>query len=428
MKAILLLLPLILLSGMASAQYSSPPLSLLLGNNSAAASALDGYYNSSFAQNGSIVLRIGTYTQPAAISASVMLIGLSPEIDNVSCYIPDMELVLARGHEEGHLTALPSEGYPAFFCDAGWFNNPGRQYEWRCDFDGDDCVEYENRSTVQYNANVTFAFRNASESVPLSSTSIAIPPSIASLLENASGGENMTVNISGNVTFTYVINDRNFALGDCSSNYTTVTGTLPINASASFRVGGSDKFVFLARPVLREQWFRDNRFDTIVLSQCPLYLAQMRLNNGSAANITIRTFNLTTDGFGFMRMTSNLSDANGSGWSEDSSSIASPTPLESGNNSFAYAYTFNYSYSGLGENNLSLVVVDAVLESRQYNETLLSRMLSYGGSNSENGLPITGNSRPSASFDSGSLTRLEIGLGLVGLVLILAFLNFWIAR
>ncbi|MFH0884756.1 MAG: hypothetical protein V1861_03530 [Candidatus Micrarchaeota archaeon] len=426
MKPIFLLLPLILLSGMASAQYSSPPLDLLLGNNSAAASALDGYYNSSFAQNGSVIFRFDDYSQPAVISASVMLIGLSPEIDNVSCYIPDMDLVLARGHEEGHLTALPSEGYPDFFCDLDWYNNPGRQYDWRCDFDGDDCVEFENRTTVVYDANVTFSFRNASESVPLSSTSIGIPPSIALLLENASGAENLTINVSGNVTFTYLINDRTFDFGDCASNLTTVTGTLPINASATYRVGGSDKLVFLVRPILREQWFRDNRFDTAVLSQCPLYLAQIRLNNGSVSNTTIRTFNITTDEFGFMRMVSNLT--NGSGWSENSSTLATPTPLEMGNNSFAYAYMFNYSYSGLGENNLSLIVTDSVLGQRQYNDTLLSRMLSYGGSNSENGQPMTNNSRPSASFTEGFLTRLELGLGLVGLVLILAFLNFWVAR
>ncbi len=182
------------------------------------------------------------------------------------------------------------------------------------------------------------------------------------------------------------------------------------------------------RPILREQWFRDNRFDTIVLSQCPLYRAEIRMNGASVKNISIRTFNLTTDEFGFMRMTSNLSDSNGSGWMEDSSAIATPTPLEMQNNSFAYAYMFNFSYTGLGENNLSITATDSVLDTGEFNDTLMSRMLSYNGLTTENGQPINGNSRPSASFTEGTLTRLEIGLGLVGLVLILAFLNFWVAR
>jgi hypothetical protein len=422
MRPLLLLLVL----GLSYAQFAIPPLDELMANNTAAAAALEGYYNSSFAQNGTLMLRIGSYSQPAGISASAIIIGLSPSIDNLSCAADGMGLVSARGHEEGHLTALPSPGYPDFYCDSSWFNDPGRQYEWRCDFDGDNCAEYENRTIVTYDANVTFAFRNVTESVRYGSTYAPIPPAIMAELGNASGAENLSVNISGNVTFLYEINDRIYG-GDCTSNFTNVSGSVPISVNATFAVGGHEKLFFMVAPILREQWFRSNRFDMVVLSQCPLYRAEILMNNESASNITLRDFNLTTDEYGFMRMVSNLSAS--PEWSEYANAVANPLPMEARNNSFAFAYRFNHTYAGMGESNLSLIVDDSALNSSQFDDTLLSRMLSFGGNTTEFGLPSANTpSRPSAAFGQGSLTRLEIGLGLVGLVLILAFLNFWIPR
>jgi len=405
MKPIFPLLSLILLSGMAFAQYSSPPLSLLIGNNTAAAAALDGYYNSSYAQNGTANLSIGNFSRLVNLSASVVIVGLSPNIGNISCVSEDIAVVIARGYYESHLLDPYGE-----------------------DFDHDQCTEIEGQTIARYNnLNITFSFRNTSETVPFDSTFLSLPPSILDALESSSGTENLTINVTGIITFIFQID--NPPQGDCDEhNYTNISGILPISVNQTFLVGGNQKLVFLVRPILREQWFRDNRFDTIVLSQCPLYRAEIRMNGASMKNISIRTFNLTTDEFGFMRMTSNLSDAGGNGWMEDPSAVATPTPLEMENNSFAYAYMFNFSYQGLGDNNLSIAATDSVLDSEEYNDTLRSRMLSYNGLTMENGQPVNGNSRPSASSSEGSLTRLEIGLGLVGLVLILAFLNFWVAR
>jgi hypothetical protein len=413
---------------MAYAQYAEPPLAQVMANNTQAAQALDGYYNESYAQNGTITLRFDDYTQSPNISASVIIVGLTPQVDNVSCMTEDMALVSARGHDDGPLVSIPYPGYPDFSCDKAWHDSiPPPSMPLRCDFDGDDCSEFVNRTIVAYNLNATFIFRNDSLSVPLSSTSLEVPPDMLSLLENASGAENLTVNISGNVTFIYEVNDQFIDGMDCFSNYTNFTSSVPINVSRAFTVGGRQKLFFLVAPILREQWFRDNRFDVVILSQCPLYRAEISMNNASARNITIRTFNITRDFFGFASMVSNKSSP--AGWSENSGEPVTPTPLEAFSNPFAFVYRFNHSYSGLGENNLSLIVRDAALSNAQYNETLLSRMLSFGGTTTETGQAISAvPSRPSASFQTGSLTHLEIGLGLVGLVLILAFLNFWVPR
>jgi len=420
------LLILLLLACMANAQLVSPPIAEVMGNNSAAAAALDGYYNASYAQNGTITLRFGDYTQSPNISASVILVGLSPSIDNVSCVADGMALVSARGYDAGPLVSIPYEGYPDFSCDLAWHNsNPSLPL--RCDFDGDDCSEFVNRTIVTYDLNVTFSFRNESATIPFSSTLITLPPSFSSLLENASGAENLTVNITGNVTFIYEVNDQVIDFSTCNANYTNFSSKIPISVNSSFVVGGRQKLFFLVAPILREQWFRNNRFDVIALSQCPLYLAEIYMNNATVRNISIRTFNITRDFFGFASMVSNKSSP--AGWSEDSGEPVTPAQLEASNNSFAFVYRFYYGYFGLGKNNLSLIIRDSVRETAQYNETLLSRMISFGGTTTETGQNASlVPSRPSAGFQAGSLTHLELSLGLVGLVLILAFLNFWVPR
>ncbi|MCI0503536.1 hypothetical protein L0Y65_02385 [Candidatus Micrarchaeota archaeon] len=422
------LLFLLFIVGMANAQYAEPPLANVVANNTAAAAALEGYYNSSFAQNATITLRFHDYAQSPNISASIILAGLSPSIDNVSCITNDTALVAARGYSAGPLVSIPYEGLYDFSCDKAWHDSiPPPSMPLRCDFDGDDCSEFVNRTIVIYNLNATFAFRNESASVPFESTLISVPPQLLPLLENASGSENLTVNVSGNVTFIYEVNDQIVDGLSCYANYTNFTSSINISASRSFTVGGKQKLFFLVAPVLREQWFRNNRFDVVAFSQCPLYFAEIGKNGAGAKNMTIRTFNTTTDGFGFMGMVSNLSIPDG--WSEDSAETVAPSGLETFNNSFAFVYRFNFSYSGLGESNLSLAVRDSVLSSAQYNETLLSRMLTHSGTTTETGQNASlVPSRPSAGFEPGMLSRLEISLGLVGVVLILAFLNFWIAR
>jgi hypothetical protein len=124
---------------------------------------------------------------------------------------------------------------------------------------------------------------------------------------------------------------------------------------------------------------------------------------------------------------SNSSAPDNSGWSESNNNVTSPFQLELENNSFRYVYEFNSSYIGLGKNNLSLVVSDVVLASAWYNDTILSRMLSYNGSFAEDGSSATPTtSRPSISFSPDSLLHFEIGFGLIACILILAFVNFWL--
>jgi hypothetical protein len=284
-----------------------------------------------------------------------------------------------------------------------------------------------NRTLVSYDLNATFLYRGREASVPLGPTLLVLPPQVIALIENASGADNLTVVIGGTVAFIYEVNDQYVDGISCYPNYTNFTATVPVSANATFIVGGRRKLFFLAAPVLREQWFRNNRFDVAVLSQCPLHSAEVLLNNASARNVTLRSYGLSRDWLYITSITSNATSPEAQ--AERPGGAVDPFPLEPANDSFAFAYRFNFSYAGLGENNLSLIIRDAVLSGARHDETLLSRMVSFGGNTTETGESASlVPSRPSAAFPPGALAHLEVSLGLVGLVLILAFLNFWVPR
>jgi hypothetical protein len=420
------LLFLLLFSSLVFGQYADPPISDVMEENIFAAQALEGHYNSSTAHNSTVHVSLGGYSTDINVSASLDIVGPSILVDNMTSPLGGLSLIVARGYRQEHLQALPSEGYNDFFCDYDWFQG-GAQYAWRCDFDHDNCVEFENRTFVVYDINATFTFRNISASTPLTSTLVSLPSGIIEAMKGASGSEELNVSLDGNVTFIYQINDRASGFGDCSSNYTNFSESIPFSLNSTYLVGGQHKLFFLRAPVLREQWFRNNRFDAIVLSQSPLYRTTVFLNGDQSRNFTLRNFTVVLDQYGVRHILSNKT--NETGYFEGKSEGTSPIPLENENHTFAYTYEFNYSYANLGINNLSLAVEDNFRRSEQYNESILSRMLSYDGTTAETGLPADESlTRKSSGFKKDDISFLEISFGLIALVLLLAFLNFWLAE
>jgi hypothetical protein len=337
--------------------------------------------------------------------------------------VEGLSLLLVRGYSMGHLTSLPSEGYPDFICDEAWYNsNP--QYLWRCDFDNDGCAEFEMTTNATYDLNATFAFRAVNSSAMANGTLIPIPESILEEMKTSSGDENLTINLTGNVTFFYQLNNRTTVF-DCADNITTVNASLPISINRSYRVGGQNKLFFLRSPVLREQWFRNNDFNLVVLSQSPLYRAELDTNGNRTRNFTLNNFSIFLNPFGLEEI--NSSALNETNYSVADSNVTNPLPLEQANNSFLYVYEFNHSYSGTGKNNFSLSVRDIFLNESEFSDTINSRMLSYDGRFLEDGSPTSNFSRPSAGFEKDTLTQITVGFGLIALILFLAFFNFWLS-
>ncbi|MEW6749164.1 MAG: hypothetical protein AB1295_05645 [Candidatus Micrarchaeota archaeon] len=417
---------LLLLISLSFAQYAEPPLDSVMDGNRGLSASLASLYNSSYAFNSTMDIVLGSHISSVPVSSSIQILALSPQIDDTACAVDGMAALFARGEEMGVLTALPSEGYPDFPCDSVWFDGP-KEYAWRCDFDGDSCAEFVNSSGVFYeDLMATFSFRGISAAVPFSSTVIEIPQEVRDELDSASGNDSLLVEVSGNLTFFYEINDRQ-GFGDCGSNYVFFNHSTPISINRSFSVGGSRKLFFLESPVLREQWYRDNRFDVIVLSQCPLYRAEIYENGNLSDAITIRWFSIETDGYGMMRMRSEAENATEGGWSERSSGVANPFQLERENISYLFAYRFEHGYAGLGDKNISITVRDAALSEDSFNETITSRMLSYHGAYAEDGSPADSvPARPSLAPKQSSLISIEVAFGLISLVILIAFVNSWL--
>ena len=416
---------LLLLSSLAFSQFVTPPIIEIAGNNTLLASSLDNHYNASVANNSSVLLTFGNYNQNLSVSASIEIAGLSIVIDNATCPTEGLALLVVRGYQQDHLTSLPSGGYSDFICDYNWFQIMGPETAWRCDFDQDFCSEFENRTFVFYDIDVNFTFRNVSESVPLSSTLIEVPTEVLEEMRSSSGSENLTVSLNGNVTFIYEIDNRTFGASDCSNAYYNVSTSIPFSLNRSFEVAGENKLFFLRSPVLREQWFRNNQFNTVLLSENRLYYAEIYLNGILSRNFTLRDFYIIQNDYGIQEIFSNLSNA--TEWSENKTNDITPMPLERKNNSFSYVYTFNYSYDGLGNNNLALVINDSCLGYARYDDTFLSRMLSYNGSTTENGSSISlVPSRNSKGFKTETLSSISVSLGLLAFLFILAFVNFWL--
>jgi hypothetical protein len=404
--------------------FATPPVDDVMDFNNATAPDLEGYYNSSFAENASLELVFGPRTRDLTVSVFVDIAGMNLLVDNMTHPTSGLALITARGYKMEHLVAIASEGYPDFICDLDWFQG-GAGFAWRCDFDNDFCTEYENSTSMDYDATVNFTFRNISESVPFSSNVVDVPASVLDAMRDSTGAENLSISIEGNATFTYVINNRSYDGLDCFSVYFTRIAEVPFSVNASFPVAGENKLFFLRAPVLREQWFRNNHFDTIVLSQSPLYHAEIFLDGNTSKDITIREFHNDTDDYGLMRLYSNMTDS--SSWSE-SRNLTMPTPLQQEDHGFAFIYEFNHSYDGIGRHALSLMVEDSFLGSGRYDDVLISRALSHGGTLTEESKPVDDNARRSAVFQKQEITLVEIGLGFVALIIFLSFLNFWMPR
>ena len=417
----------LLFAGLASAQYADPPLQMVIADNAALAPSLDAAYDPASVFNTTVDLHFGSYHQPADASASIEILGLSPSIDGMSCATPGLAVLVARGSRMDHLTTLSTEGYPDFVCDRDWFLG-SLEYAWRCDFDTDTCAEYENRTGVEYRMNATFTYKNISASVPFSSSVIPVPDGVLSALDSASGNDSLTINISGDLIFFYDIDDRSVAVfDDCGDDLVNMTATLPVSVSRSFQVGGSRKLFFLGAPILREQWARSNTFDPIIMSQCPLYRAEISQNGDVTKTLMLRSFSVSQGRYGVLSIASNSSNTTAGDWSEASSGVANPFQLEKEDDSFLFAYRFTHRYPGLGDNNLSIWVKDAALHEKRFNETITSRMLSVGDAFAEDGSPASSVPvRPSIAPSGGSLAHIEIALGLAAMIMIIVFINSWL--
>ena len=391
-------------------------------NNLGIASQLDNSFISNFSKQSSVSF----YSATLPVSASFAFVAFDPSIDNRFHATSPNQIIFAWGtNQSQHLPAIGHSGYcTAAECCIGTDCTIGEQCSYYCDYDNDNCVEYENKSYSLKSAQITFCFRNECQTTNTSSNAVSVPDILINQMKNSSGIENLSIEINATISVIYEMNDRYPAGANCHSNTTIINRNFNFYEKKIFMVEGDEILFFLAAPVLREQWYKNNHFDSVVLSTGKLSSFSIYMNNNISKNFTLYSLNKSTDFFGAQHILSYLNETNGV--SESISNIL-PVSLQEQNQTFGYAYRINHSYEGIGQNNLSLLIVSQFNNEAIFNETILSRMLCHSNQYTETGASVSSvdpdSVRKSASFSSDSLTVYIVAIGSIVFLIIVVFIN-----
>ncbi len=411
----------LLLISISFSLYPEPPLSNVSAHNFALASGLNHTYDPQYAVNGTINMTFNgtdynwvpisrTFELPL-ISASSRMVSIEPSIDNATNIAHEPKLIFSWGY-----VAIPLES-------KDWEKLPG--------LNGDDCVELQNASSVSRMANVTFIFRNTSVLVNTTTNIVPIPENITKLVMETSGGEKLTVVMNCTFDFLYTIDDKVPAVDGCYHRLKNYSARLTTNESHDFIVEGNNTLFFLSEPILREQWYHNNHFKTIVFTNSRVHKANISEDGSVVRQVQLYDFDVIAGLYGTQKVISIPKiGVEGVGIHKikqdefGSPSSIAPFPLEQANSTFAYIYVFNHTYSGIGNHILGLSVLGFFNDTKNYSENISSRSLSYSGNLSEAGATYNASSsRPSASFETDALNTVTLGLGLVGVFLILVFMK-----
>ena len=406
--AAIFLLPFLSIAFSAASLYDSPPLANVTEHNLGIVPALNDSLSQITAVNGTIGMDfngtdsgwvpISEHFDFSIISASAKLLSMEPSLDNATCASGSPRLIFAWG-------ALAQPLAPD-------------------DYEHDDCNESQRSSLVTRSAAINFSFKNESEVVITDSNLVPVPERILKAMENTSGMDVLEVRLNATFDFTYEIDDRmpSHDTG-CSDHPVNFTASLSVADAMNWSVEGNRTLFFLRSPVLGEQWFRNNRFDTILFSNSRIYQGGITGPENQSYGFRLCAFNITNDSYGAWHAVSVPLESGHEGVAGHNA-LNTPTPLSSDNFTYAYLYEFNYSYEGLGKNTLALWVGSSFGENYSFQQELLSRMLTYSGNTTELGGPASpSDSRPSLAFSTDSIRTVALSLGLVGVLIVVLLIN-----
>lgn len=378
-----------------SATYADPPHEAVRTYNSDyAAGALRGNFG------GTLSPQVPTVEDPFHFSGGKLL-SILPGVDN---------RISADGTHE--LVWVWIAAYPPSLL--------GQTSEAECPDDVQ--LEFLNE---ELHGNFIFNFRGNPTTVPFdSSTPLLVSMPTIPGLENSNGSELLSIQMAGTVfvTFRRTITTKLPGENGCNSMDSRVenaTFSRSFEDSISYSVEAGTPAFFLLRPALREQYFRTNRFNSLLGARRQIYRAEVMAENDSFGNASFREFNITTDAYSVQHVSS-FPQYNASNMSAGFSSEGFSNPAVFGAEEFAFVYGFNSSYEGLGWQTLGLRVRDDFGKEYTYSDRILSRDVAYGNGSSES--PHSPATRPYSPFTYSSLTLPVVFLG--GVILMIILLRF----
>lgn len=399
-------LALLLISSIHHAVYLEPPLESVTQHNHDLAYSLNNSFVLQDSVNGTMSLDfygtdynwvpIHRHVDLPLIRASARLLTIEPAVDNSFSATKNPYLIFAWGNESDELEAKDWE---------------------KIMYVGDDCIESQNNSFVSRYALIDFSYNGIIETVNATDNIVPIPTKILNAIQNTSGNDSLDVHLNSTFIFTYIIDDRIPTHEGCRKNLAEFSSVINVLDQKNFTSAGNNTLFFLVRPVLLEQWYKNNHFDLIVLSNSKIYNAQISTNQNQSKNFKINEFNVTEDDYGLrhivtipLNITPGLSET---------IALNNPNPLDQENSSYSYLYEFNYSYEGIGENTLEIEMRSVFGDNHTFSRKIMSRALSHSGNISEFPGIDQVDVRKSSEFELDQLNMVFLNLGLVGVLAIL---------
>ena len=406
-KPVMIFLFIFLFSLPVHALFSSPPTDNVTAHNAAIAPSLQDAFDPLIATNGTVQfdfygtniywVPISMHINLSLISASSKLLSLDPSVDNATSAVHSPVLIFAWGN-----VSLPLDTR---------------------DWEGDDCAEYQLNSSVNRSATIVFSFGNLSEKVSTTSNTVPVPAGILEEMKNTPGKDLLVVELNTSFNFTYTVNDQRPSFDEgCSDHILNFSSVIELTDRKNWSVEGDRTLFFLRAPVLGEQWFRNNLFNSVVFSNTRFYNGEISADGNQTYGFRLYDFNITNDSYGLWYIQS-VPLAQSGGIAEHTAYNA-PSPFDPNNFSYNYIYEFNYSYDGIGRNILDLHITSVFNDDYQFSREILSRMLSHSGNVSELGGPVNETiSRKSMAFQIDSIRGTTIALSLIGVLLVVLLVN-----
>lgn len=259
-------------------------------------------------------------------------------------------------------------------------------------------------------------------------------------LDAANGTENLTVELQWRYTYFFEVHWVNEAwtcVGDPPSCSCQNPGNEPLlywdvlvqgNSSKQLVIESGNASFLLVRPVLGEQWYENNHFDTLVFSRKSVYKAEIYNGDTKVGTANIRNFTVLEDPFGAWHIFSNpvadFSNASMAGY--EVAYWADPVVLEE--MPFSHLYEVNYTFEGWGPYLMKVEATDFFLGKHKYEKEIFNRKVTKGGV-SETGEPAGSQAyyrpgKPESAEETLSHKILPpAAMGMI--ILLLALGSFW---
>jgi len=389
----------IVILGVLFANYSDPPLSSVSKHNNAV--QLLGIVPGAGLGTCVIESDPSLLTERGAVEALEMkVVSVFPSVDNrVS-------------------SALPSSAYWAYG------ETHKESISWETELSGNTCTSHADFVESNYSTKIGFVVGNNTEYIMAESSHVTTPSALLN-----SGG-NLTILMDGKVTFTYDLEVYSVVCtpnSGCSCEKNSLASgeknlTFHCTNSLDYEVETQPVVCILQKPVLKEQWYKNNHFDNLLLTNRKVYKAGIAVNDSPIGSVTFYSFNVSTDKYGLKSIVT--VDSYSAEHAEGKENIVNiiPIPLQKENTTFKYGYEINSSYSGLGLNTLVLKAYDDFGQEIESEERILSRELSFSGNISENNNEVKNTQalRQSATWSPLEYNLMFITLGAVGLIIVFA--------